>query len=156
MDSVHEMAELENVDRLRELFSGDQFAATIGVEITEWAGGTATALARPGPDSCNFAGSVHGGYIFTAADVAASVAANSWGRQCVAVSIDIEYLRGAQAGDELRLTASEVGRGRNLGTYRIEAHRDEKIIAIASAVTFRTDQWHFGADAWSDDWRATH
>lgn len=147
------MAEHENEDRLSELFTGDRFATSNGVRLLEWTGGTATAVATPGPESSNFVGSVHGGFLFTAADVAASVAANSWGRICVAVSIDIEYLSGSAAGDELRFTATEAARGRNLATYRVEGHRGERLLTIASVVTFRTAEWHFGADAWSEEWR---
>ncbi len=147
------MADHENADRLTELFAGDRFAASAGIRLLDWSGGTATAVATPGPESSNFVGSVHGGFLFTAADVAASVAANSWGRICVAVSIDIEYLRGAVAGDELRFTATEAARGRNLATYQVDGRRGDELLTIASVVTFRTAAWHFGADAWTAGWR---
>ena len=150
------MIEHENVELLSKLFTEDRFAASLGVELTEWSGGTATAIATPGPEQTNFTGSVHGGFIFSGADVVTSIASNSWGRKSVAVSIDIEYLSPARAGEQLTFTAAEAGRGRNLATYRIEIRRQDKLLAIATAVTFRTADWHLGADAWSETWRADH
>lgn len=146
----------ENYDHLDELFRADRFAALIGVELDTWSGGAPTATASVVSDSCNFAGGAHGGYIFSAADIVASVASNSWGRKCVAASIDIEYIRGATDGEILRFMAIELGKGRSLATYRVEAHRDEVLIASASAVTFRTPEWHLGSDAWSHEWRSTN
>lgn len=150
------MTDHENFDLLDELFAGDPFATELGVELTGWSGGTANATATPGPAHCNFTGSVHGGFLFSAADIVVSVASNSWGRQSVAVSIDIEYLSAARTGEPLHVTGVEVGRGRNLATYRIDVHRDDKLVAVATAVTFRTADWHFGEDAWTDAWRSAH
>lgn len=150
------MSEHENIGPLDELFRADGFAGTLGVEVTDWSGGIASAAATPGPEHLNFAGSVHGGFLFSGADVAVSVASNSWGRKSVAVSIDIEYLSAARPGEQLVFTAEEAGRGRNLATYRIEIRRGDKLVSIATAVTFRTADWHFGTEAWSERWRATH
>lgn len=150
------MTDHENVELLNRLFSEDRFAASLGIELTAWSGGTATAIATPGPEHCNFAGSVHGGYLFSAADVVASVASNSWGRVSVAVSIDIEYLSAAGTGRPLVFTANEAGCGRNLATYRVDVHHRDKLVAIATAVTFRTADWHGGPDAWTDHWRSAH
>lgn len=150
------MIEHENTELLDDLFRRDGFAETLGVEVTAWSGGTATASAAPASRHLNFTGSVHGGFLFSGADVAVSVASNSWGRKSVAISIDIQYLSAARPGDQLTFTAEEAGRGRNLATYRVEIRREDKLVAIATAVTFRTADWHFGADAWSEDWRAAH
>ncbi len=146
----------ENYDRLNNLFRGDAFAKLVGVEIVDWSGGAAEVRATAGPEHHNFAGGVHGGFLFSGLDVALSVASNSWGRMAVATSVDIHYLAASSAGDELTFTATEVSRGRNMATYVLEARGQRKLYANATGTTFRTNNWHFGTDAWTEDWRTRH
>ncbi|MFV2039075.1 MAG: PaaI family thioesterase, partial [Acidimicrobiales bacterium] len=73
----------------------------------------------PGPEHLNFLGSVHGGYLFAVADMALSVASNSWGRIAVAISVDFHYLTATTSGEELDFTARERSRGRTIATYAL-------------------------------------
>lgn len=146
----------DNVERLDSLFRQDTFARSIGVEILDWSGGTATVLAIPSAGQCNFAGSVHGGFLFSAADVALSIASNSWGRICVAASIDIHYLSAVNVGDQLEVVATEINRGRRLASYRLEIHRETKLLSTATGLTYRSSDWHLGAEAWSETWRSRY
>ncbi len=150
------MTDHENVELLSDLFANDSLAETLGVQLTEWSSGSATATAVPGPEHANFNGSIHGGFLFSGADIVVSVASNSWGRVAVAVSIDIEYLKPVRVGDQLTFRADEAGRSRSLGTYRVDVRRADALVAIATATTFRTADWHFGADAWSPEWRSAN
>ncbi|MEM9614846.1 MAG: PaaI family thioesterase [Actinomycetota bacterium] len=147
----------ENTDRLTELFEGDRYARSLGVELVDWDGGTATVAATPGAEHTNFLGTVHGGFLFSAADVALGVAANSWGRQSLALSIDIKYLTAAATESRITFVATEVNRSRSIGTYRLDVHgEDGSLVSTAVALAYRTRAWHFGDDAWPEEWRATH
>jgi hypothetical protein len=73
-----------------------------------------------------------------------------------ALSIDMQYVGAARPGDELDFVAIEQTCGRSIGNYRLEVLRGERILATATGLTFRTDDWHLGADAWSEGWRARH
>ncbi len=146
----------ENTGRLNDLFRGDAFAKLIGVEIVDWAGGRAEIRSVPKAEHNNFAGGVHGGFLFSGLDVALSIASNSWGRMAVAVSVDIHYLAAPSSGEMLTFTATEVSRGRNMSTYALEARGQGKLYANATGATFRTNNWHFGTEAWTESWRNSH
>jgi len=146
----------DNRNQLGRLFARDQLARTLSVTLVDWGGGWATASATPGPNDLNFLGSVHGGYLFAAADVALSVASNSWGRAAVAISVDFHYVAAAPSNEELEFTAQERSRGRNVATYALEVRSDQRLVATATGTTFRTNDWHLGKDAWTPEWRASH
>lgn len=144
----------ENRDRLDATFNGDPFAGVLAVEVVEWAGGSARVRAMPKAEHCNFLGGVHGAFLYAGADVALSIASNSWGRIAVAVSIDMHYLAAAQLDEALEFSAAETSRGRSIATYALEVRCQGELIANATGVTFRTARWHFGDEVWSDDWRS--
>jgi len=146
----------DNRRLLGELFAADQLARSLSVSLLDWGGGWATAAATPGPKVMNFLGSVHGGYIFAATDVALSVASNSWGRVAVAISVDFHYVAPAPSNEQLEFTAQETSRGRNIATYALEVRSDQRLIATATGTTFRTKDWHLGEHSWSAQWRAHH
>ncbi|MEM8922367.1 MAG: PaaI family thioesterase [Actinomycetota bacterium] len=150
------MTSHEHRDRLEAFFGRDRLGRTLGIQLHRWGGGWAELAATPTEEHANFVDIVHGGYLFSAADVALGVASNSWGRQCVAISIDIQYLRAAHVGVTLAIRAEEVNRTRSIGNYRVEVSAPDRLVATATAIAFRTNEWHFGADAWSDDWRTSH
>ena len=148
---------VENRQQLDALFRADPFARALGAEIVEWGDGKARVRYPPTPAHLNFLGGVHGGAIYAAADVALSVASNSWGRQCVAISIEAHYLKPARAGDLLIAEAEEESRSRRLGSYRMSVHDTAgRLVASLHALGFRTDSWHLGETAWPEEWRCTY
>ncbi|MCP5026032.1 MAG: phenylacetic acid degradation protein PaaD [Actinomycetia bacterium] len=144
----------ENRAELDALFRADTLARTLNLELVDWSGGEARVTGTPTEEHCNFLGGVHGGFLYSAADVAMSVASNSWGRAAVAVSIDMQYAAGARPGDVLEFAATEQTRSRRIGNYRLVVVRGERTIATATGLTYRTDDWLLGAEAWSDHWRS--
>ncbi len=142
--------------RLDALFRGDAHARSLGIELVSWDVGAAVVQARLTPDHHNFLGSGHGAFTFSLADVAMSVASNSEGRICPAVHIDIAYLRAVRNGDVLVATATTTADSRRLGRLRLEVTVDGRPVASATGTTYRTDDWHFGAEAWPADWRDAH
>ena len=143
---------------LEAVFRSDPYVKEIGAELVEWDGGRAAFSLTAGAGHMNFVGSVHGGAVFSLADCALGVASNSWGRLCVALTVEVQYLTAGQAGETLRATAVERSRTRRTATYAIEivSETDGALRASFQAMTFRTGRWHLGEEAWPDDWRATH
>lgn len=148
--------DVPNRVELDALFRSDPLAATLGATLADWGPGWAECGLDAAPDHANFAGSVHGGVLFSLADLAFAVACNSYGRQCVALSIDAQFLAAARVGDTLVATASEQSRGRATGSYELKVRRGERLVASLHALCYRTDGWHLGEDAWPTQWRLDH
>ena len=147
-----------NRARLEAVFRTDAYLADLGAELVDWDGGRATFRLVPEARHCNFVGSIHGGALFSLADAALGVACNSWGRLCVALTIEAQYLSPPTAGQGLVASAVERSRTRRTAAYAIDvvSETDGTLRAAFSAVAFRTGRWHLGEDAWPEEWRATH
>jgi acyl-CoA thioesterase len=140
--------------RLDALFRSDPLARSIGAELATWAPGSAEVRAVPGDAALNFLGTVHGGVLFSLADIAFAVANNSWGRMCVALSVDVQFLRPGRPGRQLRATAVEQSRSRRIASYALRVEEGDELVASFHALGYRTERWHFGQDAWPETWRA--
>ena len=147
-----------NRARLEAVFRSDPYVKELGAELVEWAGGRAVFRLAAEAGHTNFVGSVHGGALFSLADCALGVASNSWGRLCVALTIEAQYLSAGPPGETLRATATERSRTRRTASYAIDivTETDDTLRATFAAMCFRTARWHLGEAAWPDDWRAAH
>ena len=143
-------------ERLDATFRCDPHANHLGIELVDWSEGAAMVSCALADHHTNFLGSGHGGLIFSLADVAMSVASNSHGRVAVAVQIDISYLRRVDPGDQLTATATVTNTSRRFTHVGLDVHVGERKVAAATGITYRTDDWHFGADAWPEAWRSIH
>jgi uncharacterized protein (TIGR00369 family) len=146
-----------NRARLEAVFQSDAYVNGLGAKLVEWDGGRAVFRLAPEPRHFNFVGSVHGGALFSLADSALGVASNSWGRVCVALTVETQFLT-APTGDVLVATAVERSRTRRTAAYAIDvtSEDDGALRASVQAMVFRTGRWHLGEDAWPEEWRATH
>ncbi len=61
----------------------------------------------------------HGGAIFSLVDVAFGSAANSYGNIAVALSMSINYIKPARAGQTLTAEATQISRGKKISVYNI-------------------------------------
>jgi uncharacterized protein (TIGR00369 family) len=147
-----------NRARLEALFRSDGWVGTLGAELVEWGGGRATFRLRPEPRHANFVGSIHGGALFTLADAAIGVASNSWGRVCVLLTAESQFLSAPQPGEVLLARAEERSRTRRTAAYAVDvtSEGDGSLKASFSAMCFRTGRWHLGDDAWPEEWQAGH
>jgi len=67
--------------------------------------------------------------------------ANSYGNIAVALNIDINYTRTSNPGDILTAEATEVSRGRTIGTYNILVKNEQgKTVASSQAIAFIKSQ----------------
>ncbi|MFO1269822.1 MAG: hotdog fold thioesterase, partial [Rubrivivax sp.] len=73
----------------------------------------------------NFNGSCHGGVVFTLADTAFGLAANSHGMVAAGIDAHITFQQAAEVGQTLLARAHEVSRGRRLAVYRVDVTRDD-------------------------------
>lgn len=107
-------------DHVRALAAADPFVCSLGIACTDAGAGHATVEMLLSPQHLNFMGTCHGGVIFTLADTAFGLAANSHGKVAAGIDAHLTYERAARPGDRLVARATEVSRSRRLGFYKVE------------------------------------
>ena len=143
----------EGRERLDELFRSDPLMHQLGGALVSWSPGQSTVTAAIDKSHTNFIGGGHGGILFSLGDIAMSFASNGYGRQCLATQINISYHRGVLPGDLIAAVATEINRTRRFAHYRLDLSVEKKLVASATGTTYRTNEWHFGDEAWPDTWR---
>ncbi|MEW6553020.1 MAG: PaaI family thioesterase [Actinomycetota bacterium] len=103
----------------RKRIEGDSYANTLGAELLELRQGWARVRLRLGPGHLNFMGMIHGGVIFSLADVAFGAAANSFGTRAMALSVGIDFLAAPPQQGELYAEVELIKRAGKMGFYRM-------------------------------------
>jgi acyl-CoA thioesterase len=111
------------MDDLERFVVQDAFARSVGVEVTGYGDGRATARLTIEPRHLNSAGTLHGGAIFSLADAAFAAASNSHGTLAVSIDASISYFTAVKTG-VVTAEAREVSRNRKLATYLIDVNDD--------------------------------
>lgn len=89
------------------------------LRLTALENGRATALMDADSRVLNIYGMVHGGALFSLADMAAGVCALTSSRHVVTLNSSIQFLCAAQAG-ELKAVASALHAGSHTGVYEVK------------------------------------
>lgn len=110
-------------DRVAKILAADRFAVTSGVELVDADVDYAVCSMRITEKHLNAAGAVQGGAIFTLADTAFGMAANTLGNLTVAINNNISYLKSTR-GSVLTATAKVVSTTKRICTYEIEVKDD--------------------------------
>jgi len=108
---------------IRDFFKRDRFAEHSGIELLEIGEGRAKAQMPIQDCHRNGVNLVHGGAIFTLADLAFAAASNSHGTVAVAINAAIWFVKAARDG-VLYAEAKEVSRNPKLAVYAIEVTDD--------------------------------
>jgi LAO/AO transport system ATPase/phenylacetic acid degradation protein PaaD len=122
-------------ERVRELAKRDAFLIHNRIEWVDSAGGTATLRMHVTAEHLNFNGNCHGGAIFTLADSAFGLAANSHGTLAAGIDAHITYHVAVQKGDILTARATEIARNTKLAVYRIDVTRADGVAVSAMTGT---------------------
>lgn len=105
-------------EEIYKQFQNDRFPKMLGIEIKNVSLGYAEVALTVTEEMLNFHGMAHGGVVFTLADTAFGLAANTRG-PAVALQVSINYIRAAQAGTVLTATAQEENITKKTGIYNI-------------------------------------
>ncbi len=125
---------MKDLEQIRAYFSNDRFASEgLGAVIEQAEPGHALCRMEILPQHCNALGKPMGGAIFTLADFAFAVAANTAQQPTVSLSSQIAYLSAAK-GKILFAEAHAVKRGRSTCYYQIDIS-DELGTAVACVTT---------------------
>ena len=114
------MKRFTTLDEIREYFSNDKFATDNGMIIDEVTDEYVICSVVLGPGHKNANGGIMGGVIFTLADFAFAVLANSIHNPTVAQQVSINYL-GAPKGQKLiaKATCRKTGRSTTVITVDV-------------------------------------
>jgi acyl-CoA thioesterase len=128
-------------DSLLEVFKTDRYAAHLGVEFVEVEDGRCVARMAIDDKHMNFLGGVHGGAIFSLADVAFSAASNSWGTKAAAINVTIDFLAAAADTPYLEAEVVKTGRGGRAVHYSMEVRTasGDRVAALSGWV-YQTDK----------------
>jgi acyl-CoA thioesterase len=120
----------------KQYFENDRFAAETGISLVELRSGYAKAYLRLEQRHLNSVGIVHGGAIFTLADLAFAAAANSGGKVAVAINTTISFLKATQTGI-LHAEATEISRTRRLSVCTVRITNDAgELIALFQGTAY--------------------
>lgn len=109
------------MDDLTRFVERDAFANHIGIVVSDYGDGSATAKLTVAPQHLNSAGTLHGGVIFSLADAAFAAASNSHGVLAASIDASISYFRAVTEGS-VTARAREISRNPKLATYLIDVN----------------------------------
>lgn len=125
------------MDKIKEFFKRDQFAEYCGIELAEVSPGKARVEMEIKKEHFNGVNTVHGGAIFTLADFAFAIAANSYGQVTVAINVSITFMKAATKG-KLTAEAREISRNPKLSTYTVDIYDDEgDVVAVFQGLAYQ-------------------
>jgi len=124
-------------DMLKRYFKRDLFAHYVGIELIDAYNGYAKTSLVIKEHHLNAVRRVHGGVIFTLADLAFGAASNSHGRVAVGINASIQFLR-APKGNVLFAEAREISCDHKLASYEITVIDEMgEIISVFQGMVYR-------------------
>jgi acyl-CoA thioesterase len=125
-------------DKIIEKAKLDNFIKFLGIKILKIDKGHASISLKMRDEFLNFNGMVHGGLIYSVADVAFSLASNSLGIPAVASSVSINFLKPVRANDELTSIVKLKKFGKILSLYEMDVlNSEKKLVASLLGTVFQ-------------------
>ncbi|HBN9861353.1 TPA: PaaI family thioesterase [Pseudomonas aeruginosa] len=118
----------------------DNFAELLGVESLHSRFEQAACRLRVGDQHRNALGGIHGGLIFSLADIAFATACNAGDAVYIGLQAEVRYMNKAE-GNELTATATLMGSSRKIAHYQVlVTDSQDNRIALFSASAYRLSQ----------------
>ena len=125
------------LEKIKEHVEKEPYVKLFDIKILKLKPGYSVARMQVKDNHQNLHSTTHGGAIFSLLDVAFGSAANSYGIITVALNVEVNYIRPSSPGDILTATATEVSRGKTVGTSNIIIkNQKDKIVASSQAIGF--------------------
>ncbi|MDP6706363.1 MAG: hotdog fold thioesterase [Alphaproteobacteria bacterium] len=120
----------------------DPVIDSLELKLVDCDAGQVTLALDVAREHLNFNGTCHGGLVFTLADTAFGLAANSHGIVAPGISANIAYHAPAAAGRRLTAVARETARSKRLASYAVEVRRDDGglVASFTGTVYITTDR----------------
>ena len=98
----------------------NKYAGYLNIETTEIGDGYARSILHIQPDFCNNIGSLHGGAIFSLADISTGAAASSGNWRMTTLNSSMNYLKAVINVTELISDARRVKKGKTIEVYEAD------------------------------------
>lgn len=122
--------------RLMEMIHDNHYMQMLGIEITDLKKGYAKGRMKYCNELKNPYGSLHGGSLYSLADVISGTAACTGGRYASTVSGNMNFIRPAMATEYVYCTAREVRQGKQLAVYDVVLTDDNEEVLENGSFTF--------------------
>jgi acyl-CoA thioesterase len=131
---------LKTMSNWKQRLENDQFAKHNGIEMLDADIGYARVKMEIQPYHLNGVGIVHGGAIFTLADFAFAIAANSREQVAVAINVSIAFIKAVKEGSVFA-EARELSVNPKLGVYQVDVFDQTKeLLASFQGMAYRKRQ----------------
>jgi len=124
------------IEYAREVVAKDPMAVHLGIELLEVAESHARLSIPVRPEYCNALSRAHGMLISSLADQCVAVAANTLEDRALVIELKVNYLAAAYPGLALVGEAKPVDRKRTLSLWEVRISQEERLIAVAQALTY--------------------
>ena len=114
----------------------DVYMKMLGIEIIDLSCGYAKSKMKITPQICNPYNSVHGGCLFSMADITAGYAACSYGNYVSTVSGNMNYIRPAMNTEYIYCVGQVVRQGKQISVYNVELSDDYGNVLETGSFTF--------------------
>ena len=122
---------------ITEKIANDPYVRFLGINIDKVEKGYASCSVTITENMFNFIGLVHGGLIFSLADVAFSAASNSDYLPSYALDVSGSFLKTAKIGDVIVAEARLIHTTKRTGVYRMNVLNNNELIATFNGTVFR-------------------
>lgn len=136
--------DLEKLKEYRNLSDG--FIKEIGLQTVEVTDGEAVGTLQAEEKHGNPIGSVHGGFLFTAADTVGGIAATTKGRMVTTIDGSIHYLNAAHVGDLLTIQGKVIKAGKSFAVVDVTIQNQEQKLLAAATMTYHYMSKEFDLD----------
>jgi acyl-CoA thioesterase len=124
---------------IRDLLARDRFAGVLGIDLIEASPGSTVLAMTIQREHLNCYDMAHGGAIFTLADTAFGMAANTHDVVAIAIDAHVAFAVAVKEGDRLTASAHEVSRGMKTAVYRVDVQRqDGTTVSIFTGTVYVT------------------
>jgi len=122
----------------RETVGRDPMARHLGIEVLEVREGFSRVALTLKPEHLNALGRAHGIAVFSVADQAMAVAANSLGVSALLLEVKLNYLNGASEGERLVAEARAVEVKRKIGLWSAEIRVEGRpeLVAVCQGMSY--------------------
>jgi acyl-CoA thioesterase len=138
---LERLERLLDLEKYKKYFNkADMFSVNNGMQLVEIGEGYARAEMTISKNSMNYMGSMHGGLLYTMADITAGTAFVFRGKQCVTLSANTDYIKPAFSGRVIA-EARVISPGKTVCRCEVDIRGEDGTLYCKSHITmFVTDK----------------